>query len=315
MPTVLVVDDSAVDRRLVGGLLDRDSDWTIQYAQHGQEALARMSESEVDVVVTDMQMPEMNGLDLVRAIRIHYTDVPVILMTAHGSETLAVEALEQGATSYVPKSKLADTLADTLDQVLALLRADRSYERLIDSMTRNEFTFLLENDAALIDPLVDLVQQMVGGMRLCDPIGRVRVGMALEQALLNALYRGNLEITAEQMQQSREMMLMGGGPDLVEERRSQPPYRDRRIFVDAQITKDEARLLIRDEGPGFNVAGVPERNDPAPLERDGGRGLVLMRNFMDEVTFNDVGNEVTMLKRRDVHPEQISGEGTQSASL
>jgi CheY-like chemotaxis protein len=307
MPTVLIVDDSAVDRRLVGGLLEQDTDWTLEYAENGREALTRLRESQADVVVTDMQMPEMDGLDLVRALRVHYCDVPVILMTGHGSEALAIEALDLGAASYVPKSNLADSLRNSIEQVLGLVRADRTYEQLIDCMARNEFTFHLPNDAVLIDPLVDLVQQMVGGMRLCDPIGRVRVGMALEQALLNALYRGNLELSSEAMQQASEKLL-SEGVDLVEQRRSQSPYCNRRVFIDAQVTKEAARFVVRDEGPGFDISTVPEAHDPHALERDGGRGLVLMRSFMDEISFNEVGNEVTMVKRREAAADAPPGE-------
>jgi CheY-like chemotaxis protein len=298
VPTVLVVDDSAVDRRLVQGLLQQRPDWKLEFAENGRQALARLQTSRPDVVVTDLQMPEMDGLDLVRAVRIHFTDLPVILMTGKGSEELAVEALEQGAASYVPKAHLAEMLPDVLEQVLALVRADRSYEKLIECMERNEFTFQLGSDPALIDPLVDLVQQMVSGMRLCDAIERVRVGVALEQALLNALFRGNLELRPEEIERSRELLMEGKGGDLLAQRRDSAPYRDRRIQVDVRITPREARFVVRDEGPGFDVASVPAPGDPGALEKEGGRGLVLMRTFMDEVTFNERGNEVTMVKRR-----------------
>jgi CheY-like chemotaxis protein len=298
MSTVLIVDDSPVDRKLIGGLLNRDSDWTIEYAENGAKALARMQIVDVDVIVTDLNMPEMDGLDLVRAVRVQYPDLPVILITGQGSEGLAIEALEQGAASYVPKQRLAEMLSETLDQVLGMVRADRSYARLIECVDRTEFTFTLQNDPAIIDPLVDMVQQMVGGMRLCDAIWRVRVGIALEQALLNALYRGNLEIDPERMLEAREALLEGG-QDIVAERSSQAPYRDRTIYVDISITKDEARFTVRDQGPGFDVAGAPDPGDPGALEREGGRGLVLMRTFMDEVKFNEKGNEVTMIKRRE----------------
>lgn len=298
MATVLIVDDSPVDRKLIGGLLNRDSDWTIEYAEHGADALRRMKDVEVDVIVTDLNMPEMDGLDLVRAVRVQYPDLPVILITGQGSEALALEALEQGAASYVPKQKLADMLSVTLDQVLGMVRADRSYAMLIECVDRTEFTFTLRNDPALIDPLVDMVQQMVGGMRVCDAIWRVRVGVALEQALLNALYRGNLEISSDQMQEAREALLAGNGVDIVAERAATPPYSERTIYCNIVITKDEAKFVVRDGGPGFDVSKVASR-DPAALESETGRGLVLMRAFMDEVTFNDAGNEVTMVKRRE----------------
>ena len=298
MPTVLVVDDSAVDRRLVGGLLEKDADLKVQYAIHGAEALAKMGSALPDLVVTDLIMPEMDGLELVRAIRFHYPGVPVILATGHGSEELAVEALAEGAASYVTKSKLADTLQDTVEEVLSLASADRSYERLLDCCSLTRFTYDLDNDASLIDPLVDLVQQIVSGLGVCDITGRMRVGMALEQALLNALYRGNLEISPEHMEDDRQAMVQGKHVSLVEQRRSQPPYRDRRIFVDVRISPEDARFVIRDQGPGFNLEAVPAAGDPEAFQREGGgRGLVLMKNFMDEVLFNEQGNEVTMVKR------------------
>jgi len=104
MTTILVVDDSAVDRRIVGGLLKKEGGWRIEFAENASEALARMKDAVPDLVITDLQMPTMDGLELVAAARVHYPDVPVILITAYGSEMLAVEALEQGATTYVPKS-------------------------------------------------------------------------------------------------------------------------------------------------------------------------------------------------------------------
>ena len=152
----------------------------------------------------------------------------------------------------------------------------------------------------LIDPLVDLLLQMMTGMRLCDSTGRLRVGLAIEHALLNALYRGNLEISLADMLTTREMMVQGPpSAGLVEQRLSQSPYCDRKIGLEVTMSPDEARFVIRDEGPGFDNSKLPGRGDPETLEDKGGHGLLLMQTFMDEVTFNAPGNEVTMVKRRE----------------
>lgn len=298
MANILIVDDSAVDRRLVAGLLKGDPSLDVATAENGRDALDLLRKAPVDLVVTDLQMPELDGLELVRELRTHGPHVPVILMTAHGSETLAVEALEQGAASYVPKTQLADMLRDTVSQVLALTSADRSYERLSACQTRAEFTFLLENDTALIDPLVDLIQQIVYRMGLCDETGKFRVGMAFQQALLNAVIHGNLELSHDQVQDARENLLSSGGRGLIEQRRNEQPYRDRRVLVDVRMTKNEATLVVRDEGRGFDVASL-RAHDNNGANLSGGRGLRLMRMFMDDVQFNAVGNEVTMVKRRE----------------
>ena len=67
--------------------------------------------------------------------------------------------------------------------------------------------------------------------------------------------------------------------------------------VKADISLDQATFVIRDQGRGFDLSRVPNRHDPGTLEQLEGRGLVLMKNFMDEVRFNESGNEVTMVMR------------------
>jgi CheY-like chemotaxis protein len=302
MATVLVVDDSKVDRRLAGGLLQKASHLDVMYASHGHEALQMMERDCPDLVVTDLQMPEMNGLELVEAVRHRFPLVPVVLMTAFGSEEIAVEALERGAASYVPKTKLAEKLVDIVDGVLAMARADRSHDRLLDHLSHVEFNFVLENDSALVPPLVDFFQHNVSNLGLCDETGRIRVGIALEEALLNALYHGNLEISSEALLEASSRLLRGDAPTMLEERRGQLPYRDRRLHVHADISGEEARFVIRDEGPGFDPGRIPDPTNPENLERECGRGLLLMRSFMDEVSYNTVGNEVTLVKRADVQP-------------
>ncbi|MCY2992652.1 MAG: response regulator [Planctomycetota bacterium] len=300
MTRILVAEDSATQAVQIRGLLEREH-YQVDLVSDGKQALRRLTSGEKpDLILTDMMMPEMDGLDLVKAVRVHHTSIPVILMTAQGTDALAIEALEEGAASYVSKSQLSQRLIDEIERVLHAARVDRSYEMLLGSLLRNEFIFELPNDVALFDPLVDLLQQMMVGMKLCDSTGRVRVGVALEHALLNALYRGNLEISPAEMQACRELLVQGGGADLVEQRRSQLPYRDRRIHLHVRMSTDEARFVIRDEGPGFDTVKLPKLSDPDSLAQTGGRGLLLMQTFMDEVTFNDQGNEVTMVKRRDV---------------
>ncbi len=297
MTTILVVDDSAVDRCMVTGLLHKAFPCTVQEAENGLVALAMMRDARPDVVVTDLQMPEMNGLELVTAILANHPEVPIILMTAYGSESLAVDALKYGAAGYVPKMQLADTLTDTIQDVLVLLRANRSHQRLIRSITEAGLQFSLENDAALIDAVVDFVQQLLSSVGFCDTAERLRVGVALGHALRNALYHGNLEISSEEAEGIRETLIQGKGWPLVEQRLRQEPYCSRRIFVKVQITAQEARLVVRDEGTGFDVRALPTVDDPDALQGVIGRGLVLIRTFMDEVVHNDVGNEITMIKR------------------
>lgn len=300
MTKILVAEDGATQAAQIRGLLE-EANYEVDVVANGKEALQRLrSNAAPDLVLTDMVMPVMDGLQLVRAIRVHYSDIPVILMTSQGTDAIAIEALEDGAAGYVPKSQVSLRLVNEIAQVLHVSQVNRSYERLLGCLTRNEFSFQLSNDVELIDPLVDLLLQMMTGMRLCDSTGRLRVGLAIEHALLNALYRGNLEISLADMLTTREMMVQGPpSAGLVEQRLSQSPYCDRKIGLEVTMSPDEARFVIRDEGPGFDNSKLPGRGDPETLEDKGGHGLLLMQTFMDEVTFNSPGNEVTMVKRRE----------------
>ncbi len=298
MPTVLVVDDTPVDRRIAGGLIEEDPTINVTYADNGVDAIEKLSQSVPDLVVTDLQMPEMDGLELVQRIRMIYPKMPVILMTAKGSETIAVEALEQGAASYVPKAQLNERLHETVAEVLSMAGADKTYAELMACQDRVEMSYRLGNNEPLIDAATDLVRQFLEGMQLFDYTENLRLIVAVREALLNALYRGNLELTAEQVQQASEEST-SGETGLVDERKALAPYADRKINFDVSINRQQAKFSIRDEGRGFDHSSLPEsKTDPIDMSRR--RGLTLMRSFMDEVSYNDIGNEVTLVKRRHI---------------
>jgi CheY-like chemotaxis protein len=297
MHTVLVVDDSAVDRRLAGGLLEREFGCAVCYAEDGRAALRVLAERVPDLVLTDLQMPDLNGLELVAAIKADYPHVPVILMTARGSEEIAARALRAGAVSYVPKRRLAEDLMATVSRVLADAVDSRVHSRLMHTLESSDATFVLRNDPVLLRALVRHLQEVLRCLPLGDETERLRVGVAVEEALENACYHGNLEIGSAPGPAARN-----GLEERIRNRATTMPYAGRRIHVRAKVDRNEAVIVIRDEGPGFDAA----RYTAAGLtdgDAGGGRGIVLMRSVMDEVRYNATGNEVTLVKRRPAEPE------------
>ena len=188
MPTVLIVDDSATDRRLAGGLLESLEGMSIEYAVDGSDALVKMELHVPDLVITDLEMPSINGLELVEIVRKAYPLIPIILMTARGSEDIAVKALQAGASSYVPKRQLNFQLSSTVSQVLQASQNDRAHLRLKRRLMRYELEFEIENDQELISSLVQYLQDAVLEMGVCNESDRVRVGVALQEALTNACF-------------------------------------------------------------------------------------------------------------------------------
>jgi CheY-like chemotaxis protein len=300
MAKILVVDDSAVDRRLIGGLLQQDSQHQVDYAEDVATALYRLRDQRPDLVVTDLHLPGPSGLELVAAVRLDHPGVPVILVTGYGRETLAAEALHHGAAGYVPKSLLHQRLQQVVNDTLSLSRTDKTYERLVACLRRCEFRFKLQNDLALIDPLVELVQQTVSGMNLTDPTGRFRIGTAIKEGLLNAVIRGNLELSPDDVHDSRQVFSDPTASAKLLERRQQEPYASRTVDVLVNVHTDRAEIAIRDEGPGFDWrAPLAAARDASSVDKSSCRGFVLMQAFMDEVTFNEAGNELTLVKRSD----------------
>ncbi len=293
MAKILVVDDNAMDR-LTAGRLAEKCGLAAGYADSGAEALAALSREPFDLVLTDLLMPDLDGMQLVQAVRQKHPLVPVILMTNYGSEEIAIQALRKGAASYVPKRNLARDLAETLEGVLSAARSGRQQQRLLECLTQTESHFLLDNDPSLIPALIGHLQENLAKMRLCDEIGRIRVSVALQEALVNAIHHGNLEVSSELRERHEKEYYA-----LVERRRGEEPYRGRRVKVVARETPIEARYVVEDEGPGFNPCALPDPTDPRNLDRVCCRGLLLIRTFMDEVYHNPAGNQITMVKRRD----------------
>jgi CheY-like chemotaxis protein len=294
MALVLVVDDSRVDRVRAGGLLKKDPSLSPIFAANGREALSIIAQQRPDIVVSDLQMPEMDGLELVETIRRDSPALPVILMTAHGSEETAIEALRRGATNYVAKRNLARELVTIVRGVLEIARADRSQQQVLSCLTRVESQYELQNELTMIPSLLDQLEAGVTRMGLCDRTGWMRVAVALREALVNAIYHGNLELSSRTLEEDEAQFAK-----LRETRSLEPPYTSRRVRVTVRETHSEVVYVIADEGPGFDPATLPDPTDPANLDRPWGRGLFLIRTFMDEVSHNDVGNEITLVKRRE----------------
>lgn len=294
MPTIMVVDDTAVDRRLAGGLLESAPNVEVCYAENGKDALLQIGARLPDLVVTDLQMPEIDGLELVTTIGEKYPEVPVVLMTAHGSEVVAAQALANGAASFVPKSELAENLLETVMHILVMSESDSRYKKLVSCATKTDFEFSLDNDPTIIDPLIDMVQQVAISQGLLSHNSRVQLGVALEHALLNAMIRGNLELSRA------EMPVISRGK--VMERCAQAPYKNRRVYFRSLVTPEKVEFTIRDEGPGFDTSQLPKSSDPDSFKDGTGRGLVLIQAFMDTVTFDRNGTELKMTKLRSEDP-------------
>ena len=118
MTTILVVDDSPQDRQSAVGLLSSLENVQIETACGGLEALDLLEQLRSAIVVTDLHMPDMDGIELLKCVRNDFRESPVVVMTAHGSEEIAAVALNEGASGYVPKRFLETQLVSLIRQFM-----------------------------------------------------------------------------------------------------------------------------------------------------------------------------------------------------
>ena len=297
MNQILVAEDSLTQAIHIKHLLAA-AGFGVETVANGVEALRAIERQAPDLLLTDLEMPEMNGLKLVEAVHRRFPRVPVVLMTAFGSDEVAARALEAGAASYVPKRNLEKDLLETIRDLLAVVAADRELARLSEFLTEQEARFDLGNDLAAVAPIVAHVKADMDEMQLVDEAERIRVGVALGAALRNAIFCGNLELSAACR---NDAAVSGGGANsaldrLAAERAAQSPYRDRNAWLEARLSRGEAVFVVGHEGAAYRHELFQIGDDAARLESDDD-GWVLVKSFMDEVTLDAGGKLLTLTKR------------------
>lgn len=291
MPTILVVDDEEMDRELARRSLEPVHGLSIEFARDGEEALDRISRQRPDLVLTDLRMPGMDGLELVETIRTRHSSLPVLLMTGQGNEKIAVSALRAGAAGYVPKADLQEDLVEAVEKVLDIIDAARTRKQVLQFLGHCETRFELDNDPALAYPVVGFFMESLERIGFGDDYVRTQIGVALMEALTNAIIHGNLEVSSGLRRDHREEF-----DQLLVRRRQEEPYCRRRVHLTARESPEQVEYTIEDEGPGFNPTATPDPTSPENMEGVAGRGLMLIQTFMDVVEFNDRANRITMRK-------------------
>jgi len=123
-PHVLVADDEPNVRKVLGALLDQ-AGYTVTAAATGEEALALVRAQDPDVVISDLKMPGMDGLALLREIRARFPEVPVLLLTAHGTVEVAVEAMKRGAYDFLTKPFDRDRVLEVVAKAIGQAESSR----------------------------------------------------------------------------------------------------------------------------------------------------------------------------------------------
>lgn len=285
---LVAADGVAADSDLPDRL--RDEAWTLLIspgADHALEALATTPPAVllVEAAVWDDQRFRTSVAERAPAL-------PIIVLTrGDESSDALVKHLKLGAATFIPKSSSKRELRATIRSIIDLTARNPYRERVREFLHSGEIEMHLDNDPATIGVAVGFFQNLMDGYHVADHSTRVRLGIALSEAISNAMIHGNLQIDSAMRSQDFDAFY-----NAIEQRRTQPPYSERRVILIARANRSSVTFIVRDSGAGFRVEDVPDPTDPENLMIPSGRGILMMQAYADSVTWNDRGNEVTLVK-------------------
>nr|WP_280897471.1 response regulator [Methanolinea mesophila] len=159
----MIVDDDPAIASLIGEVLEREPDTEVKIARNGKEAITILGEFSPDLVISDYAMPEMDGITLLHTIREKDPTLPFIIFTGRGSEGVAMNALNLGATLYLRKNEDYTVLFSLIRDTVASLLDERK--------NAQERISRLETCRSVVENQVDLIVRYTPDMRLtfCNP--------------------------------------------------------------------------------------------------------------------------------------------------
>ncbi|MGQ9631136.1 MAG: response regulator [bacterium] len=259
---VLVVDDDALVRDSMKYLLSED-DYQVTVAGSGTEALELIDKDSYDVILTDLRMPDMSGIELLRRIRGKKCKTPVAILTAYGTVEAVVEALQNGAYNFITKpleiKEIRKVVAKGVKSNIAIVGSQR-----VIPFGSVELSFKFPSDPTLVGGVIYHIINNVEAFGY--EVSNIR--LSLDEAITNAIEHGN---------------------------KLDP---QKTVGVRCGIDGERFWARVEDEGDGFRWREIPDPRSMEALFEKRGRGIFLMRYYMDEINFNDKGNVVTMIKYR-----------------
>lgn len=292
-PRVLFADDDAAVREVMGEFFTRKG-WFYDAVADGAQALSAATAERYDVIISDLEMPHVNGIDLVRALRTQVPGQAIIILSASNSHEKAEQSIREGALQFLGKPVDFDALERCVSQLVAGIRSKRRQSSLHVHLASESSTyeFLTEEISALkfSPPLLEKLLQS-GQLDITE---KLRLELAFQEALANAIEHGNLELRSIWREE-----IDSEGVDrfskLKKERLGQKKFAHRRIEIRSMYDRKSVLFSITDQGPGFEVSPVPAHKSEGKVFLSG-RGIAILQGCMDVVTYEDNGRRIVFEK-------------------
>lgn len=287
---VLVVEDDFASRELLKLTLENEK-YQCKVAENGALGLEMFNSYLPDVVISDVRMPEMDGMELLASIRKRVKDVIIIIITGHGNEQLAIEALQLGANNYIKKPlDLADlrVLLRRYDQIVECKTLEK---HIPDFVSNRTFSLEIETDIRNVSPTVQYLMRKTGNVFENGEAVRVEVG--LTELITNSIEHGNLGITSDEKKKALQENTLR---KLYEERFANKKNSSKKIKIKCDYNDEFCEWIIEDEGNGFDWRKIPNPTNANLVEQLSGRGIFLSKIQFDELEYIGKGNIVIAKK-------------------
>lgn len=279
--SILYVDDEADLADLTQLLLEKDGEFSVSTALSGADAISRMKEQSFDAVISDYQMPEMDGIELLKYIRTSGSKIPVIIFTGRGREETVIEAFNSGADFYIRKSGEPGSQFSCLaDKVRDVVFLKRSEEALKESEERYRTLTEQAFDGVMIQDFSGTI--LSANPRMASMFGLSGIDELIVQ---NALSLVSAESRTMIMRDMQNLIAGRGG--------SIQKYR--------AIRKDRSVILVESFGTRITYHGKPAciiaLRDITERERsdDSIKRANAKMSLLNSVTRHDVNNQVHAL--------------------
>ena len=267
--TVLVVDD---DQDVLSTLAEILTELRLHpiTAENGLDALDVLKTRSIDLMITDLMMPRMNGFELILRTRQLNVNIPIAVISGHGEVRNVVNALSQGAYNFITKPFTIREIENIVKRGLRLREFSLGTHRLLEGI-RNSTEMSIPSYPHLLPSVGLYIVRECQWRGIEDETFLSNISICVDELLNNALMHGN---------------------DLDE---------TKKIFVTMAFDQEKVTVSIEDQGEGFDykkiVSEFTDNADTLPAQR----GLFIVHYLMDEMFFSDKGNKVTMVKY--LHPE------------
>ena len=287
---ILVVEDDYGSREFLYSLIKLEG-FEVEMAVNGEEGLEKTAAYHPDLIICDIQMPKMDGLEMLSRLRQQKSDTFFIITTAFGSEDYAIEALRLGANNYLKKPIDKRSLIGLIKKYQSIIEHRQLTKKAEGKILEKELKICFDTN---IEHVSAIVNQLLSEIDVSfEDSDRTNIELGLDELITNSIEHGNLGITFEEKVRASDTNSIS---ELYSQKMKNPELAERKVYIHFKQKDGYCEWLITDEGMGFDWRSIPDPTHGAQLMELNGRGIFITNFLFDEMEYLGKGNQVRVRK-------------------